>query len=97
LRWYLRALRPVIDPEDATVQLDPITTPDSESDAAHKFEFDFEESWAPEIDSLDPGIALRYLFTSHIWSDLRTRGVTILLTRSGPSAPTVILPPTAMP
>jgi hypothetical protein len=97
LRWYLRALRPVADPEVATVQLDPVIAPDSESDEDHKFEFDFEESWVPQVDAIDPESALRYLFTAQVWGKVRTRRVTILVTRSGPSAPTVILPPAAMP
>jgi hypothetical protein len=97
LRWYLRTLRPAVEPEDATVEIDPVTVPDSESDPDHKFEFDFEESWIPRLDAVDPGIALRYLLTAQVWGGIRTRAATILVTRSGPSAPTVILPPAAMP
>jgi predicted membrane-bound mannosyltransferase len=95
LRWYLRDLRPALSAAEATVVINADASPKPGDDV--KAGFEYEESWKPNLATLDAARALRYLFTERIWGPVTTRVVNVTVRPLTESAPTVIVPPGAPP
>jgi hypothetical protein len=93
LQWYLRALRPAASAESATVAVNLGGSGPMGTSADPSFAFDFEESWQPRIATLDAARAVDYLLAARVWGPVKTRGVAIIVSPGGGSAPTVILTP----
>jgi uncharacterized protein (TIGR03663 family) len=111
LRWYLRALRPALNPDTAAVVVDLAPATEGSADA-DKYQFDFEQSWeGPQVRTAGRDTAprsfdgapapvgarqlLHYALTSRIWGHVEGRAVGITVRPSSTSAPTVILAPGA--
>jgi len=94
MRWYLRTLRPSANPDAATVYVD-MKPPPIPADLPHTFQFDFEQSWHPNIGDAGFVSVLRFVFTARIWGPVESRAVSVTLRPPSGSAPTLILPPSA--
>jgi hypothetical protein len=98
LEWYLRALRPAEDKRDAAVRVDLNAIPDGPDPAAGtRYVFDFEQSWIPNVTTLDPATAVRFMLTGRPWGIVRSRSVAITARPAGMIEPTPILPPPGAP
>lgn len=92
LRWYLRTLRPAINPGAATVYVN-LKPPAVPADLPHTYQFDFAQVWHPLIGEAELGSAVRFVFTARAWSPVETREVSVTVRPPSSSGPTVILPP----
>ncbi|MGH7933581.1 MAG: hypothetical protein ACREQN_10500 [Candidatus Binataceae bacterium] len=92
LRWYLRRLRPVAKPGDATMIVDGEQRI-ADSGAGTQFEFDYEEGWSPALADLDLKRALSYLAAARVWSRVTSHSTTLFVRRTPVSGPTVIFAP----
>ena len=92
LRWYLRTLRPALNPGVATVYVN-LKPPVVPADLPHTYQFDFEQAWRPLIGEADLGSAIRFVFTARVWSPVESRTVSVTVRPPSGSGPTVILPP----
>jgi hypothetical protein len=95
LRWYLRDFRPAQAARSADIIVTPalplISNEDSQFQASYLI--DIEESWNPELRSLDVGKALSFLVSASAWTGLHGRSVALTVHLPVDLAPTVILPP----
>jgi hypothetical protein len=94
LAWYLRALRPTEDKRDAAVRVDLNAAAGNPDPAAGtRYVFDFEQSWIPNVTTLDSATAVRFMLSGRPWGIVRSRSVAITVRPAGMIEPTPILPP----
>jgi hypothetical protein len=98
LEWYLRRLRPAEDRRAASVRVDLNAASDSpDPEAGTRYVFDYEQSWIPDLTTLDPAAALRFIVAGRPWGTVRSRSVAITARPAGMIEPTPILPPPGLP
>lgn len=100
MRWYLRSLARADKPDDANISVAPpgATSAAQATVLEERYEFGLEESWTPDLGSLDLAAALKFFFTARAWSEVKLREVAISIrTRTAAGAPTIILTPPPQP
>jgi uncharacterized protein (TIGR03663 family) len=96
LRWYLRGAAPAINSDHASAIVgssDPAGL--FEAQGLTTYEFELDDTWDPAWQRLTPKSALDYLVSSHAWTPLDSRRVTVAVRPIVKTAPTVILAPAA--